>query len=56
MFLYNQFNALIFLTLCYHGNCVFNTIAGFRSAVSAYHKPTDGFLMGQHPKMSALFP
>ena len=32
----------------------FNTIAGFRSAISSYHDPIDGVAIGKHPRVSAL--
>ena len=32
----------------------FNTIAGFRLAISAYHKPIDGFLIGLHLRVATL--
>ena len=32
----------------------FNTIAGFRSAISSYHDPIDGVAVGKHPRVSAL--
>ena len=32
----------------------FGTIAGYRSAISAYHKPIDGVRVGQHPLVSCL--
>ena len=32
----------------------YNTIAGYRSAISAFHKPIDGCSVGNHPRISAL--
>lgn len=32
----------------------FNTIAGYRSAISAFHQPIDGCSIGKHPRVSAL--
>ena len=32
----------------------FNTIAGYRSAISAFHQPIDGCSVGKHPRVSAL--
>ena len=33
---------------------VFNTIAGFRSAISAYRDPIGGITVGSNPRVSAL--
>ena len=43
------------LTSCYHDDFEFNTFQKFTSAISAYHKLTDGVFMGQHLRVSALF-
>ena len=32
----------------------YNTIAGYRSAISAYHDPIDGTRIGSHPKVTTL--
>ena len=44
----------IFLTDCFHEGFQFNTIVGFRSAISAYHEPIGGITVGSNPRVSAL--
>ena len=43
-----------FLTECFQEGFKYNTIAGFRSAISAYHNPIQGILVGKHPKVFDL--
>ena len=43
-----------FLTEYLHEGFQFNTIAGFRSTISAYHDPTGGIKVGSNPRVSAL--
>ena len=43
-----------FLTYCFHESYNYNTIAGYRSAISAYHEPIDSFTVGEHPGLSTL--
>ena len=45
---------LDFLTECFHEGFQFNTIAGFRSAISAYHDPIEGITVGSDSRLSAL--
>ena len=33
---------------------MYNTIAGYKSIISAYHEPIDGFKLGEHPRVTAL--
>ena len=44
---------LDFLTDCFHEGFQFSTIAGFRSAFSAYHGPTRGITVGSNPRVPA---
>ena len=43
-----------FLMECFQEGFKYNTIAGFRSAISAYHNPIQGILVGKHPKVFDL--
>ena len=43
-----------FLTECFQEGFKCNTIAGFRSAISAYHDPIQGISVGKHPRVSDL--
>ena len=43
-----------FLTECFQEGFKYNIIAGFRSAISAYHDPIQGILVGKHPRVSHL--
>ena len=43
-----------FLTECFQEGFKYNAIAGFRSAISAYHDPTQGILVGKNPKVFDL--
>ena len=43
-----------FLTECFQEGFKCNTIAGFRSAISAYHNPIQVILVGKHPKVFDL--
>ena len=45
---------LDFLTESFHEGFQFNTIAGFRSGISAYHDPIGGIRVGSNPIASAL--
>jgi len=45
---------LNFLADCYNEGLEYSTIAGYRSAISAYHDPIEGMTIGKHPKVSAL--
>ena len=45
---------LDFLTECFHEDFQFNTIAGFRSAISAYHDPIGRITVGSNSRVSAL--
>ena len=47
-------DAAQFLTECFQEGFKYNTIAGFRSAISAYHNPIQGILVGKHPKVFDL--
>ena len=47
-------SVLDFLTCCFHKGYEYNTIAGYRSAISVYHDTIEGFVVGQHPRVSAL--
>ena len=49
-------HTLDFLTECFHEGFQYNAIAGFRSAVSAYHDPIEGITIGLNPRVSALLP
>jgi len=42
---------LNFLSEAFEEGRLFNTIAGYRSAISAYHPPIDGVTIGNHPKV-----
>ena len=43
-----------FLTEQYHEGWEYNTIAGYRSAISAFHNPIDSSTIGDHPRVSAM--
>ena len=43
-----------FLTECFQEGFKYNTVAGFRSAISAYHNPIQGIPVGKHPRISDL--
>ena len=45
---------LNFLAFSFEKGLEYNTIAGYRSALSAYHDPFDGIKVGSHPKVSEL--
>ena len=45
---------LEFLTEIFHDGLKYNTIAGYRSAISAYHDPIGPYKVGQHPRVSEL--
>lgn len=43
-----------FLSDSFHEGLEHSTIAGYRSAISAYHEPIDGVAVGKHPLVSSL--
>ena len=43
-----------FLTECFQESFKYNTIAGFRSAISAYHDSIQSISVGKHPRVSDL--
>ena len=43
-----------FLTECFQEGFKYITIAGFRSAISAYHDPIQGIPVGKQPRVSDL--
>jgi len=45
---------LEFLTDSFDRGLQYNTLAGYRSAISAFHEPIDGVTVGKHPQVSAL--
>ena len=45
---------LDFLSDSYDKGLSYNTIAGYRSAISAFHEPIDGSSVGKHPHVSAI--
>ena len=45
---------LNFLGECFDRGLEHSTIGGYRSAISAFHEPIEGFKVGQHPDVSAL--
>ena len=45
---------LDFLAELYEDGLAHNTIAGYRSAISAFHEPIEGQKVGDHPRVSAL--
>ena len=45
---------LNFLADLFDQGLQYNTIAGYRSAISAYHDPIDGSRVGSHPKVTTL--
>ena len=45
---------LDFLTECFHEGFQYNTIAGFRSAISAYDDSIEDITIGSNPRVSAL--
>ena len=45
---------LNFLASLFQEGLQYNTIAGYRFAISAYHDPIKGFPVGQHPRGAAL--
>ena len=45
---------LQFLTDQFKEGLEYKTIAGYRSAISAFHQPLDGCKVGSHPQVSAL--
>ena len=45
---------LEFLSDSFDEGLEYNTIAGYRSAISAYHDPIDGNAVGKHPLVSSL--
>ena len=45
---------LEFLSVSFEEGLEYNTIAGYRSALSAYHEPIDGLSVGSHPLVSKL--
>ena len=45
---------LRFLTKCFNMGYEHSTIAGFRSAISAYHDPINGIPIGKELRISAL--
>jgi len=47
-------NILEFLSDAFNKGLLYNTLAGYRSAISAYHDPIDGVPIGSHPRVSAL--
>lgn len=47
-------DVLNFLAHLFEKGLEYNTIAGYRSAISAYHDPIDGVRVGSHPKVSTL--
>ena len=47
-------SVLQFLTKQFHEGWEYNTIAGYRSATSAFHNPIGGCKVGDHPRLSAL--
>jgi len=40
---------LNFLGECFDRGLEHSTIGGYRSAISAFHEPVEGFKVGQHP-------
>ena len=47
-------NVINFLTCTFNENKEYNTIAGYRSAISAYHDPINGVSVGRHLLVSDL--
>ena len=47
-------DVLQFLTECFQKGYKYNTIAGFRSAISAFHDPVDGVSVGKNQRVSVL--
>lgn len=47
-------SVLEFLSDMFDEGFEYNTIAGYRSALSAYHDPIDGVAVGKHPLVSSL--
>ena len=45
---------LNFLSGCFQEGYEYNTITGFRPAVSAYHEPIDGVSIGINPRVRTL--
>ena len=45
---------LNYLAELFNQGLQYNTIAGYRSAISAFHDPIDGIRVGSHPKVSTL--
>ena len=45
---------LEFLTESFEEGLEHSTLAGYRSAISAYHEPINGVSVGKHPQVSAL--
>jgi len=45
---------LDFLSDSFTNGLQHSTIAGYRSAISAYHSPIDGLKVGNHPRVTAL--
>ena len=45
---------LDFLAQMFEENFAYNTIAGYRSAISAFHDPVEGTSIGEHPRVSSL--
>ena len=45
---------LDFLAELFDSGLEFNTIAGYRAAISAYHEHCEGFKVGEHPRVSNL--
>lgn len=45
---------LDFLAACFEEGLEHSTIAGYRSAISAYHDPVKGVKIGEHPRVTAI--
>ena len=45
---------LQFLTEKFHEGREYDAIAGYRSAISAFYNPIDGYKVGDNPRVSAL--
>jgi len=45
---------LDFLSDSFTNGLQHSTIAGYRSAISAYYSPIDGLKVGNHPRVTAL--
>ena len=43
-----------FLIECFQEGFKYNTIAGFKSAISAYHDPIQGIPVGKHARVSDI--